>query len=89
MSPELQNALKVLSQYGLGVVDIHMHNHEGDIVPLQDGMVQLENDLQVSFIDCNNPKLTDATPVGWQWKNGGVQTTMYCSKNHGRCIIKS
>lgn len=41
---EVQNALKVLSQPGLGAVDIHMHNDEGDIIPLKEGMVQLEKD---------------------------------------------
>ena len=39
---EVQNALKILSNYGLGAVDIHMNDDDGDIIPLREGMVQLE-----------------------------------------------
>ena len=51
-------------------------------------MVQLEKDLEVSFVSSNDSELIEATPVGWQWKNGEIQTTMYCKKNHGRCIVR-
>ncbi|NBD95199.1 MAG: hypothetical protein GVY11_01825 [Gammaproteobacteria bacterium] len=85
--PEVQEALKVLSQHGMGAMHIHMHNENGDLVPLQDGVVQLESDLEVSFVSVDDPRLKDATLVAWQHKEGEIVVTAYCQKNHGRCIV--
>ena len=58
---EVQNALKILSNYGLGAVDIHMHDDDGDIIPLREGMVQLEKDLEASFVSSHEAELIEAT----------------------------
>lgn len=86
---EVQGALKVLAQHGLGAMHIHAHDQNGDITPLPEGIVQWGNDLQVSFVSKDDPRLKEATPVASQWKNGKTVVTAYCTKNHGRCIINT
>jgi hypothetical protein len=47
--PEVQEMLKRLSNYGLGVFMPHMHAESGAFVELPRGMVQVEDNLRVSF----------------------------------------
>lgn len=86
--PEVQDAMRVLAKHGLGATRVHMHDEEGDMIPLGDSVVQLETDLKVSFVDQEDDRLQEATPVSWRWTPEGVQTTAYCQKNHGRCRVK-
>ena len=79
--PEVQDAIRILSRYNLGAVRVHMHDDAGAIVPLKDGLVQLENELKVSFVPEDSGELADAEPVAWAWKNGNIKTVAYC----GRC----
>lgn len=78
---EVQNAIRTLSQHGLGAYKVHMHDENGEMVPLRSGMVQLEKDLQVSFVPGNSIDLKDAEAVAWQWKENKIETVAYC----GRC----
>src|ERR1700680_1243774 len=64
--PEVQEMLKRLSTYGLGVFVPHMHTETGEFVRLPPDMVQFEDDLKVSF------KLRSEVSggaVGWVWNN--------------------
>lgn len=64
--PEVQEMLKRLSVYGLGIFMPHMHTAKGDFVPLPDDMIQVENNLQVSF----QPRSKAVgSAVGWIWSN--------------------
>lgn len=77
--PEVQELLRKLSSYGLGVFMPHMHDPEtGDYVALSLGMVSVEKDLQVSFHDASAPEVAQSRPVGWVW-NSGTQTAMVCT----------
>ena len=82
--PEVQEMVKRLSDYGLGVFMPHLHPDEGGFKPLPRDMVQLERDLTVSFVNDNNPKLADAVPVGWVWdaEKVRVSASCYCCKGH-------
>ncbi|AFY82671.1 hypothetical protein [Oscillatoria acuminata] len=81
-TPELQEILKKLSEYGLGVFMPHMHDPTtGNFAPLPPGIVSVEDNLQVSFLNASDPKIAQALPVGWIWDNG-TQSVMNCV----RCI---
>ena len=85
---KLTEAIKTLADFGLGAVLLHSHGQNGDIVDIPHDVVQLEEDLSVSFVSRDDPKLQDASIVGWRFFNGEVIPTMYCKKNHGRCLHK-
>ncbi len=64
--PEVQDMIKRLSDYGLGVFFPHMHTEEG-FAPLPKDLVQLEDSLVVSFVSRDDERLRNAFPVGWGW----------------------
>ncbi|MBW8850213.1 MAG: hypothetical protein JF600_05490 [Xanthomonadales bacterium] len=82
--PEVQEMLKRLSNYGLGIFLPHMHLPEGGFSPLPAGTVSLEKDLQVSFVDESDPEIVDAAPVGWRWDESAkaVVVCVQCSKTY-------
>ena len=61
---DLAHAMKVPARHGLGAHLTHAHDENGDIVGLPGGMVQLETDLKVSFVDTNDTPLHDVDVVG-------------------------
>jgi hypothetical protein len=77
-APEILDAMKVLSKYGFGIMKVHMHDNSGQIVPLEDGKVQYEKGLKVSFVDENLPELCNAIPVGWHLKDGKAKVFAHC-----------
>lgn len=84
--PEVQEMLRRLAPYGLGVFMPHLHPDEGGFAPLPEDLVQLEGDLQVSFVRRNDPRLKEAVPVGWVWDGSEARATVSCfcgGKSHG------
>jgi len=77
--PEVQDILKQLAKYGLGIMVPHIHVDEGSgFAPLPRGMIQVESDLQVSFR--NSDELNDhGIPVGWRWGKVGAEVVMGCT----------
>lgn len=57
---------KRLSTYGLGVFVPHMHTETGEFVRLPPDMVQIEDDLKVSF---ELRSEVSGGAVGWVWNN--------------------
>lgn len=89
-TPEVQEMLKKLSEYGLGIFMPHMHEPEtGNFIPLPSGIVSVENDLQVSFHNASEVAVANSVPVAWIWDNA-TQTAMACggcyevSGRHGK-----
>ena len=75
--PEVQEMMRRLSQFGLGIMVPHYHTDEENFAPLPNGMVQFENDLQVSFK--NRSEIGEhVIPVGWRWKQESVEAIMIC-----------
>ena len=69
--PEVQEMLRRLSEYRLGIFMPHMHDEEtGEFQPLPDAVMQVESGLEVSFQPAKD--ITDQTdrfrPVGWVWR---------------------
>lgn len=69
-SPEVQDLIKQLSQYGLAVALPHLHGENGNFLPLPDDQVAFESGLQVSFPQKDSLVLKSAIPVMWRWNNG-------------------
>lgn len=79
--PEVQEMLRKLSKYNLGIFMPHMHDeHSGEFQPLPDELMQVESGLEVSF----PPKQEIANqpgrflPVGWFWRAGASATVAAC-----------
>jgi hypothetical protein len=82
-NPDVQAMIKELSKYGLGVFIPHMHTEQG-FAPLPSDVIQLESDLEVSFVKKDDPALSSATVVGWVWDadKSRVAAACACSGNH-------
>ena len=69
--PEVQELVKQLAAYGLGVSLPHMHDQAGNMVPLPEGVVQVEDDdLRASFVPADQVVGTpdrQYLTVGWRW----------------------
>ena len=79
--PEVQEMLRRLSKFKLGIFMPHMHDEQtGEFRPLQDDVTQVESSLQVSFHRAK--QISDQTsrflPVGWCWRDGVAEATSVC-----------
>lgn len=71
--PEVQDMLRRLSEYDLGICMPHMHDDlSGNFAPLPPGVMQVESGLKVSFQPVGNlvARAEPFMPVGWTWRNG-------------------
>jgi hypothetical protein len=68
--PEVQEMMRKLSEYHLGVYMPHMHDEKtGAFQLLPEGVMQVEDNLKVSFQSVNPPE-NSYVPVAWFWHNG-------------------
>lgn len=79
--PEVQEMLRRLSEYKLGIFMPHKHDEQtGEFQPLPEDVMQVEAGLEVSF----QPKeeianQTDRSlPVGWFWRAGAPTPSAVC-----------
>ena len=79
--PEVQEMLRRLSEYKLGIFMPHMHDEQtGQFQPLPDEVVQVESGLQVSFQPMEEIASQAARflPVGWIWRAGASEPLAVC-----------
>ena len=79
--PEVQEMLRRLSEYRLGIFMPHMHDRTtGEFQPLPDEVVQVESGLEVSFQATEEiANLKDRyLPVGWFWHDGASTPLAVC-----------
>jgi hypothetical protein len=87
--PEVQEMLRRLSAYNLGIYMPHIHDEEtGQFQPLPDEVVQVEKGLQVSFQTRAEMEDPDRyVQIGWVWSQGAVTPSasckMVCFKKEG------
>ena len=79
--PEVQEMLRRLSEYRLGIFMPHMHDEQtGDFQPLPSEFIQVESGLEVSFQPTE--EITNQSdrflPVGWFWRAGASAPTAVC-----------
>jgi hypothetical protein len=79
--PEVQQMLRRLSRYRLGIFMPHMHDEKtGEFQPLPDHVMQVESGLEVSFQDSGNvvSQPERFLPVGWLWHEGEAIPVAAC-----------
>ena len=79
--PEVQDMLRRLSEYKLGIFMPHMHDeHTGEFRPLPEEVTQVESGLEVSFQPLADiASQTDRfLPVGWFWRAGASTPSAVC-----------
>ena len=79
--PRVQEELRVLGEYGLGVYLPHKHGEGGRMVPLPCGEMQSEVDCQVSFVKASEYPFDDGMVVSWRaGPNGEIDPTAGCGR---------
>jgi hypothetical protein len=75
--PEVQEMMRKLSVYNLGVFMPHMHDDRGGFQPSSDKYVQVEKGLRVSFAPTEEIEKEEERyiPTGWVW-NENLPTPM-------------
>ena len=79
--PEVQEMLRKLSEYKLGIFMPHMHEERtGEFQQLPDEIMQVESGLEVSFQPMENiANQTDRfLPVAWGWRAGASKPLAVC-----------
>ena len=79
--PEVQEMLRRLSEYNLGIFMPHMHDEKtGEFKVLPDEVMQVESGLAVTFkrIDEVGDQADRFMPVGWAWRAGAASPTSAC-----------
>jgi hypothetical protein len=79
--PEVQEMLRRLAEYNLGICMPHMHDVRTDeFRELPDAVVQVESGLEVSFQPMKEiANQTDRfLPVGWLWRAGASTPLAVC-----------
>jgi hypothetical protein len=69
--PEVQDIMRRLSAYNLGIYMPHMHDEKtGAFRPLPAGMAQVEDNLRISFKSVDQLGRSNFVPVAWAWNDG-------------------
>ncbi len=79
--PEVQEMLRRLSEYKLGIFMPHMHDENtGEFRPLPDELVQVESGLEVAFQPTGEiaNRMDRFLAVGWSWRGGGPAPVAVC-----------
>lgn len=79
--PEVQEMLRRLSEYNLGVYMPHIHDERtGGFRPLADEVIQVESGLAVSFRPAEeiSVQADRFLPVGWLWRAGASTPSAVC-----------
>jgi hypothetical protein len=75
--PEVQEMMRKLSVYNLGVFMPHMHDDDGRFQPSSDRFMQVEKGMRVSFAPTEEIEKEQShyLPTGWVW-NSNLPTPM-------------
>jgi hypothetical protein len=77
--PEVQEMLKALAKYNLGIAMPHKHDAvTGAFQLMEENEIQVETDLQVSFVEETNIDMSNYVPVGWVWNDNGIKAEKKC-----------
>lgn len=86
--PDVQEMVKRLAAFNLGVFMPHMHDADGNMEPLPEGIVQVEDEnLQVAFMPQEQTIETPERaymPVAWRWS----EATQSCAATNHCPLVK-
>jgi hypothetical protein len=79
--PDVQEMLRKLSEYKLGIFMPHVHDEQsGQFQPLPDDVMQVESNLGVTFQ--RTEEIANQTdrflPLGWFWRGGSSTISAAC-----------
>ena len=83
--PEVQEIIKELAKYNLAVCVPHMHKSEQSFSVLPAGIVQVENNCHVTWVEKDHLSTDEgAIPVAWRWESdeqgmAGVGSVAACN----------
>ena len=80
--PEVQDMLRRLSEFNLGVFMPHVHDENGMFQSSPDGTISVEDGLEVSFHQeaSLEKKADNLVPVAWVWRDDGVFVGAGCKE---------
>jgi hypothetical protein len=80
--PEVQEMMRKLSVYNLGVFMPHMHDDSGGFQPSSEKFIQVEKGMRVSFAPTEEVEKEQERylPTGWVW-NANLPTPMAVCKS--------
>lgn len=84
--PEVQEMLRRLSEYRLGIFMPHRHDEQtGEFQLLPDDVVQVESGLEVSFQSMDEIARQSGRflTVGWRWRDGASTPVTVCEMVSG------
>ncbi len=79
--PEVQDMLRRLSAFDLGIFMPHQHDEAtGEFLPLDGDVMQVESGLAVSFerLDEIANRAASFLPIGWFWRAGASTVAAAC-----------
>ncbi len=77
--PEVQEMIRNLAKYNLGVFMPHKHNGlTGEFEVLPYGEVQVESNLEVRFLPQSEANKIRAVEIGWRWTENGIKAATEC-----------
>lgn len=76
--------LEIFDEYGLGIILPHMHDEDGFMIPLPNGVVSFEDRLQVAFRSEDDPEVLAGEAVGWRWNPDSGRTSVVLSARLSR-----
>jgi hypothetical protein len=77
---EVQEIVRRLADFGLGVTVPHVHSIEAEFAPMPHDIVQVETNMVVSFAKRSGFLATSYVPVAWRWDpEGGISASGICS----------
>lgn len=79
--PEVQEMIRKLSAYNLGVMMLHGHDEQtGHFTEFPAGKLQVESDLKVTFEDAESvrARMDEFVEVGWTWQGDAVTGMAMC-----------
>ena len=75
---EVQEIIKQLAKYNLGVCMPHMHTENNGFVELPKDMIQVEQQLVTSFVHSSEVDRETMIPVVWRYIDGVVVSASSC-----------
>lgn len=75
---EVQEIIKQLAKYNLGVCMPHMHTNKNGFVELPKDMIQVERQLVTSFVHSSEVDDKTMIPVVWRYIDGVVVSASSC-----------
>jgi hypothetical protein len=75
---EVQEIIKQLAKYNLGVCMPHMHTNNNGFVELPKDMIQVERQLVTSFVHSSEVDDKTMIPVVWRYIDGVVVSASSC-----------